>query len=154
MGTKLWVLGVVGVVVGTRIYSVQNVQLGGASCFPSVIRSDFHNAASIVREWAHLHDGNLPERFDGIYFAGWELYYGYYLDSWQRAYHYEVSDDGEGYRIWTLGQDGVRGGAGLDTDKQLQFDPRVNKLRYFDWALVVGGPDQQSEMQWVKAEWM
>ena len=92
--------------------------------------------------------GDRPLEFNGRYMESWRLHPGTYVDEWTAPFYYERSDDGVGFLVRSLGRDGVQGGDGQDTDRQASFDSGTGTLRYFELVLVVGGPDQVSELQW------
>ncbi len=79
------------------------------------------NAAKLYR----MDTGHFPSTTDGLGRLAPKYVARVGNDGWGRPYRYE--SDGGSARIWTLGRDGVPGGAGPDADVSVQFPPVTGK---------------------------
>jgi|GEM_PF-4592819 len=75
------------------------------------------NAAKLYR----IDTGRFPSTVEGLGRLAPKYVARVGTDGWGRPYRYE--SDGGSARIWTLGRDGVPGGAGPDADLSVQFPP-------------------------------
>lgn len=89
---------------------------------------DMHRIANDLSDYKKTH-GEFPDSLDAvpISYARESRDPGARQDFWGRSYHYAKTKDG--FELYTLGRDGIRGGRGLDADvvlgKESEVDLRV-----------------------------
>jgi general secretion pathway protein G len=103
----LVILGLIAAAVATNVFDAhKNAQIERA-------RLDFHTISNAVDVYRLRHD-RPPEALQALVEQGQLKSLPH--DPWGAAYLYERVSTGDGYRITTLGRDGVAGGEGVDAD--------------------------------------
>ena len=152
MAKATWVL-CIGMVLFTGMVLVPRhmERVAAGRCNKDLASLDLHMAVTTILDWAELHDGMPPSEWTGESMKSYELHPSTFVDPWGRDYAFQVSEDGVGFFLRTLGRDGVPGGVGLDMDKQVRFDARTRTRSAFDLIWSQGASDQTPGYQWRRA---